>query len=247
MTSKPESLRSIAMLRNVSAMLELVYRVQDRDYGLPGMGMFTGWAGFGKSQAATFAMIKTNAVLIEANKFMRPKSLCIKICNELGLKPERSVDRLIDQLSQAFSENGRPLIIDEADHLLQHDMLELVRVIHQGSDAAIILVGEELFPQNVKAYERVDSRMLARVQAQPGDMNDLLALARIYCPGVELPDDFRQFILKTCRFSHRRMTTALSNIKAFARTKGVSVVDRDVWGPRTFDNGDAPAPRRAVA
>jgi DNA transposition AAA+ family ATPase len=247
MTNKSEGLTSIAVLRNVSSMLELVYHVQDRDYGLPGMGMFTGWAGFGKSQAATFATIKTNAILIEANKFMRPKSLCVKICGELGIKPKGNLNDLIDQIAQWFSETGRPLIIDEADHLLQHDMLELVRVIHQGSDAAIILVGEELFPQNVKAFERVDSRMLARVQAQPGDMNDLMALARIYCPGIELSAEFRQYILKTCRYSHRRITTALSNIKAFARTQGVKAVDGAVWGNRTFDNGDAPAPRRAVA
>lgn len=247
MTIKTEGLNSIAMLRNVSAMLELVYHVQDRDHNLPGMGMFTGWAGFGKSQAATFATIKTNAVLIEANKFMRPKSLCIKICSELGIKPARNLNEMIDQLSQSFSESGRPLIIDEADHLLLHDMLELVRVIHQGSDAAVILVGEELFPQNVKAFERVDSRMLARVQAQPADMSDLLQLARIYCPGVDLPEEFRRFILKTCRYSHRRITTALSNVKSLARTKGVTVVDLATWGQRTFDNGDAPAPRRAVA
>jgi hypothetical protein len=249
MANKPEGIRSIAVLRNVSDMLQLVYHLRDRDHGLPGMGMFTGWSGYGKSQAATFAMIKTNAVLIEATKFLRPKSLCIKLCHELGIKPAKNINDLIDQIVEVFSSSDRPLIIDEADYLLRHDMLDLVRIIHKGSGAAVILVGEELFPQNVAEVENVDGLMLARIQAQPADMSDLLALARIYCPDIELPEDFRRYILKSCRASHRRITTALSNIKAFARLKGLTVVDNSVWGQRAFDGGDAPAPRavRGVA
>lgn len=242
-----KDMKTIAVLRNVSAMLELVYHLRDRDDGLPGMGMFTGWAGFGKSEAATYATIKTKAVLIEANKFMRPKSLAETICFELGIKPAKTISDLIAQIGQEFAATGRPLIIDEADHLLLRDMLELVRVIQQKSHCAIILVGEELFPQNVKAFERVDSRMLLRVQAQPADMNDLLALARIRCPGVDLTAELREYILKSCRHSHRRIVSALSNIKSFARTKGITAVDREMWGNRSFDNGEAPAPRRAVA
>jgi DNA transposition AAA+ family ATPase len=247
MSDKPLTFNNIAPLRNVTAMLELAYQVRDREYGLPGFGMLYGWAGFGKSIAATYAAIKTDAVLIQANRFMRPKSLCETLCTELGLVPERAIDKMIKQIAQAFSENGRPLIIDEADHLIMRDMLELVRVIYESSEIGIILVGEELFPQNVRKWERVDSRMLSRVAAQPADLGDLNALAKIYCKGIDLDDEFKAYLLKTARYSHRRITTALSNVRSFGRTRGISAIDRELWGTRTFDNGDAPAPRKAVA
>ncbi len=247
MTETPKTFNNIAPLRNVSAMLELAYHVKDRPYGLPGFGMMYGWAGFGKSWSATYAAIKTDAVLIEMNKFTRPKSLCEMLCTELGLVPARAIDKMITQISQAFSHNGRLLIIDEADHLVQRDMLELIRAVHQQSDIGVILVGEELLPQTVRRWERVDSRMLARVAAQPADIDDLNALAKIYCSGIEVSDDFKEYILKSARYSHRRITTALANIRAFARTRGVTTVDRALWGTRSFDNGDAPAPRKAVA
>lgn len=246
MTDSPRTFNNIAMLRNVSAMLELTYHLRDRGYGLPGFGMFYGWAGFGKSVAATYTAIKTDAVLIQVNRFTRPKSLCEMLCTELGLIPARAIDKMINQISQAFSEHGRPLIIDEADHLLQRDMLELVRAVYEASDVAVILVGEELLPQNVRRWERVDSRMLARTAAQPGDLGDLNALAKIYARDIDLSDDLKDYVLKSSRHSHRRMTTALSNIRSFALTRGVKSVDRELWGSRTFDNGDAPAPRKAV-
>lgn len=238
---------NVAPLRNVSAMIELVMRVKNSEYGLPRFGTFSGFAGYGKSTAATFAANECDAIIIEAKDYWTRRSLCEALAIELGLKPKGTVASLADQIAEQLGRSDRPLIIDEADHLVKRDMLELVRGIHQSSGVGVIFVGLELFPQKLMAFEQIHSRMLGWVQAQPGDMADLQQLVTIWCPDIALEDDFKRFILTESRRSIRRMSVSLANARAFAKTRGLTRLGRKEWGTRAFDNGEAPAPRRFSA
>lgn len=238
---------NVAPLRNVSSMIELVLRVKNSEYGLPRFGAFTGFAGYGKSTAATFAANECDAIIVEAKDYWTRKSLCEALAIELGLSPKGTVAALADRIADQLARSDRPLIIDEADHLFKRDMLELVRGIHQSSGAGVIFVGLELFPQKLSAYEQVHSRMLAWVQAQPGDMTDLQQLVKIWCGDIGLEQEFLRFILAQSRGSIRRMSVSLANARAFAKTRSMTRLGLKEWGGRVFDNGEAPAPRRISA
>ena len=54
---------SIAPLRNVAALISLVERVQDRSMGLPGMAVFYGPSGWGKT-TATSCSAKSNKLFL---------------------------------------------------------------------------------------------------------------------------------------------------------------------------------------
>lgn len=56
MTESNRQFNSVAPLRNVVAMVQLVDRVISRAPTLPGMAVFYGPSGYGKSSAATYAM-----------------------------------------------------------------------------------------------------------------------------------------------------------------------------------------------
>lgn len=247
MTGQPGLYNNVAPLRNVSAMLELVERVQNSEHGLPRFGCFSGFAGYGKSTAATFTANACDAIIVEAKDYWTRRSLCDTLAVELGLKPKGTVASLAEQIAEQLVRGDRPLIIDEADHLLKRDMLELVRGIHQSSGVGVIFVGLELFPQNLRKYEQVHSRMLGWVQAQPGNMADLQQLAKIWCPDVELEPDFLKLIFETSRQSIRRMSVGLANARTFAKTRGLTQLGRREWGAQVFENGEAPMPRRGAA
>lgn len=53
---------------------------------------------------------------------------------------------MMDQIGEELSLSQRPLIIDEADFLVQKRMIEVVRDIYESSQATIILIGEEAMP-----------------------------------------------------------------------------------------------------
>ena len=90
--------KSVAPLRNVAALLELVDRVQSRAASLPGMACFYGPSGYGKTTAATFAENRFQAVRVEMKSTWSPRKLCETISLEMGQSPARTVCDMVDAI-----------------------------------------------------------------------------------------------------------------------------------------------------
>jgi len=243
MTEETGLYNNVAALRNVASLITLIDRVQNRTYGLPGMATYYGPSGYGKTTAATYSINACDTCHVEAKALWTTKTLLVEIVRELGLKPARTQSELFDQAAQALGESGRPLLLDEADHLMRDRLIEVVRGLHEASGAPVILIGEEGLPQALRRWERVHGRMLDWVAAQPATMEDVTLLARCYCPGVELAEDLRHRLLRESRHSIRRVSINLAAVKESALAQGVERMGLDDFRGRFF-TGEAPAPRR---
>lgn len=244
MTDQSYTIKSVAPLRNVSNLLALVHRVQDRPMSLPGMATFHGPSGYGKSFALIYVGNATGAIAVECKSYWtRPTPLCKAILFELGVTPARTVSEMAEQITNALARSGVPLIIDEADHLMKTSMIELVRDFYEGSGVPVILIGEEKMPQKLKKWDRIHNRMLAWVEATPSDEEDARHLARIYADGVEVADDLIARIVRVSDGNTRRISTNLNAVREFAAERGLDRVDASLWGQRTFFDGEAPEPR----
>ncbi len=247
MQQEPRLYNSVAPLRNVAALVALIDRVQSRQSGLPGMATFYGPSGYGKTTAATYAANKFDAYCVQVKWCWTGKKLCQAILTDLSIPPAGTIADMVDQISEEIARSGRPLLIDEADHLIKRNMIELVRDIYESSGAAVILIGEELLPQKLQKWERVHGRMLDWVPAEPGSMADVGHLAPIHCAGVELDEALKKKLLAVSANSIRRICVNLDRVAEFARTRGVNSVSLKDWGRGDFFTGTAPAPRRALA
>ncbi len=244
MTDQAPLYNSVAPLRNVAALCALIDRVQTRSPSLPGMAVFYGPSGFGKTTAAIYAANRYQAYAVQVKSVWTKKKLCEAILTEMGLRPARTIADMVDQVSQHLALTDRPLLIDEADHLVARKMIEIVRDIYEGCQAPVILIGEELLPQKLLEWERVHGRMLDWVRAEHGDADDVRHLAKIYARGVELTDAFIDALLVGSRLSIRRICVNLDRVQEFARTHDLERVDVSDWGDRGFFDGTAPSPRR---
>lgn len=238
---------SVAPLRNVSALLTLVDRVQTRDYGLPGMATFYGSSGYGKSSAATYTQNRTGAIHVEIQPLWRAKQMLACIAGELSLQPARTATDLFDQVADGLGKAQRTLLIDEADRIARDDMIEVVRGLYDASEVPVILIGEDQLPIKLMKWERVHGRMLDWVAAEAAEMADLQQLAPIYAQGITLGDDLKAALLTASGGSLRRISTNLSLVKSTALENGWSNVTRREWGGRQFYTGEAPPPRQAEA
>ena len=136
-------------------------------------------------------------------------------------------------------------MIDEFDYCVRNDsMIELVRDIYEGSQATLLLLGEEMLPQKLKKWERFHSRILSWIPAQPVSLQDAAALAPIYCPGVHVADDLLDHLVKLSGGSVRRVSVNLATIYEAASVEGWEVASRAAWGDRQIYTGEAP--RRGV-
>lgn len=237
---------SVAPLRNVGLFVQLVGRVQAREHGLPGLAAFYGPSGFGKSIAGSYGANHYQAYCVQMKSVWRPKKLCEAILTDLGLKPARVLADMVDQVAEHLARTQRPLIIDEADHLVAGGMIEVVRDIYESSGATIVLIGEERLPQSLAKWERVHGRMLEWVAAQPAEARDVTLLAAIYCPGVELSEDLKDALFRASKGSIRRICVNLSKVGEFAKVQGRASLTAADW-KGAFHSGEAPAPRRGLA
>lgn len=245
MTQAPGLYNSFAPLGNVVAMVELVMRLQNRTPGLPGMATYYGKSGLGKTTAAIFAGNKFQAHHVELKSRWTPRHLCEQLMAELGIDAGKrvTVSRMIDMIADQLGKTRRPLMIDEADYLFRHDMVEIARDIYEGSGAPVILIGEEHLPKKLEAYERVHGRMLDWVGAQPGSLDDVGNLAPIYAKGIEVGADLQEEILRASRNSIRRISSNLAKVKEFAATNGLRRVGLSEWGNTEFVQASAPSGR----
>lgn len=244
MTQSSQEFQSVAPLQNVELFSRLLIRLQNRQDGIPGMGCFYGPSGFGKTTATLWAMLEYEAVVVQMKSVWTKKFLCEKICEEMGVKPAKTIPEIVEQIGEALMESRRPLIIDEADFLMKGSNIEIARDIYESSEVPIILVGEEQLPNKLRKFERVHGRMLDFVPAQPVDNKDFVELCNIRCHGVEIAEDLADAMQQACNGSARRIVNNLDTARDLARTNRLERLTLADWGKTPFFTGQAPATRR---
>jgi DNA transposition AAA+ family ATPase len=237
---------TVAPLKNVAACLALVETLKRRPAHLDGVGVFSGFSGYGKSVAGQYAWNKTGAVFLEVFDYWRGKKFCQALLMELGLqKPRGTIGDMMDEIIARMGDDpDRPLIIDEADKLVDKGLIELVRDIHKATRCPVLLIGEERLPAMLEQVERMHNRVLDWVLAEPCDLADTRALARCLYPQLAIADALLDRIRAETRGTARRIATTLHEVAAFARNAGQQSLDDATYGGRIF-TGVAPKRRAA--
>lgn len=237
-----------APLKNVAAFSTLITKVVERKPHLPGMAVFSGPSGYGKSRSAIYGAGRYRAAYVECDQFTTAKSLLVLILKEIGIdRPKGTVPDLIEQAVMVMAGDvRRPLIVDEAHHIAAKRFVDVLRTLHDKSGAPVILIGEEKLPKQLEAFERVHNRMLTWVQAVPCDAEDFAALTATVCPGLTIGADLAAAILQETRGNTRRIIVNLDEAEQRAKRLGAATVD--LKGFLTFGpivGNKAPMPRAA--
>jgi DNA transposition AAA+ family ATPase len=234
---------TVALLKNVSACMEAMERLRDRGPGRPGLGVFYGHSGFGKTYSAIYVQNKTRAARVEVGDSWTRKVLLEKLCAELNVETRGTIAQLVDRVVSTLVDDDRPLIIDEADKLCDKGMIEMVRELQEASGAPVLLLGEEKLPTKIAEVERVHNRVLVWEPAQPCDLEDTRSLARLTSP-VDIADDLLERIRAQSQGRARRIVVNLDLVTECARNIGQKTMSAaDFKG--SFYTGSTPRPRGA--
>lgn len=240
--------RGHAPLTNMGLALRTTLECQDVGADSPRIGLFYGHSGYGKTIAASFVAARTGAAYIAAQSVWSQRSLLEAIAEELGIvRFDKTAPKILRQIVDQLNHEPRPLIIDETDHLVNKRSVEIIRDIHDSTQVAIMLIGEEALPGKLKEWERFDNRVLMVTPAQPASEADALKLRDHYCARVRVSDDLADLFRQRCKGVTRRIVTNLRAAQRAAAEEGVGEIDRAWWGNRPIHNGDVPARRREIA
>ncbi len=236
---------TVAPITNVARVLQLLQQLKDRDDSLPGIGLFSGPSGFGKSTAAGFAAVKFRAYYLEVQSTWTRAYFLKMLLKSMGIEPAGTIPEMSAQASEQLALSGRPLIIDEFDYFVEKGktFINLIRDLHNASSgSSILLIGEERLPSLLKKpdLERFDGRILHRALAAAMTRADLDHLNRLYVNKVEIAPDLLNSLHEQVNGSARYAVMNLINIQNFALSKGVSTINRKEWGDTPFEVGAAP-------
>lgn len=245
MTIDVSPVNTIAPLRNVALLDELLERTLGRAEGLPGFGCYFGPSGYGKSFAAMYAANRHRAYHVEVKSVWTRKHLCLSILKDMGIQPDKTVSEMVEQIGEQLALSRRPLIIDEADHLVDKGLINTVKDIYECCHGTIVLIGEEMLPHKLKPIERVHGRMFDWIGAEPGTLADTKHLARLYCRGVGVADDLLMKLQEDSAGSVRRICVNLARVHEAAIGDGLEAIDLAAWERLggVFFTGQPPARR----
>lgn len=247
----------IVPLRNVMSLLTLAQRLTDRDPRLPGMAVFYGYSGFGKTMALAHAIVNYTSVHVEVGSTWTRQDFCEAVLEELLIPAPKRLSQMVELIGKELGDTGKVLFIDEADYLIERNLMNIVRDIHdialakgaKGRGANIIMVGEENLPVKFSRVERFHGRIFDSIPAAQAALEDVEMLVPRYAPDIEIHSGLKQYLLTESRFSIRRVCSNLAKVLECAKWSGVSDVTQDHWETYSeatgveFSTGKPPKPR----
>ena len=126
MTENAPTVNTIAPLTNVALCVNALEQAINRPAHLPGLVSFYGPSGYGKSNGAAYAAVKYNAYHVECKSTWTKKAFLINILKEMGMAAKGTIPEMADAIAEQLALSGRPLIIDEFDHMVSRTIEELV-------------------------------------------------------------------------------------------------------------------------
>lgn len=234
-----------APLSNITLAAGVLERAMNRSPNLPGIVVLYGLPGLGKTESALYCANKFNGIAVELRSFFTAKNVMAAIVKEAGLVPGRTIVEMMDQLVEELRLSRRPLIIDEVDHIAEGKALQILRDIHDASQCALMLIGEDRLPEKLRRTERFRRRVLVWQQASTATERDAQQLARFYSSGVEIAEDLLKALYKASRANVARICVNIDEARDFGQTRGLKKVSLADWGDKPFYIGEAPA-RRAT-
>lgn len=236
----------IANIRNISQCYEAVSRTLQRNPLLPGISAFYGPSGFGKSTAANYVATKTNAFYVQVKSTYTKKAFAQALLREMSIPMAHTLSEMMELASAELAKSGRPLIIDEFDHLIQGNKVEIVRDLYEASQGTFLIIGEELLARKLEKWERFHGRVLNWVPALPSDISDAIQLSKIYAKSIDIDEQVLEKLVADVRGSTRRISTNLETLHEQALERGIKLVgmkELSLVLPHGFVTGESPKPR----
>lgn len=237
-----------ALIKNVASCLALVRQLQNRHPMQPNLGVFAGYSGLGKSVATLVVQNMTSAAYVEISDTWTRKKLLTSILSELGRPQAKGTlsDLEDDIIGVLARDPKRPLLIDEADKLVDKNMIEMIRMIAKKSNVPVLLIGEELLPTKLDHVDRFRDLVLETGYAQPCDLSDTRILAEKFYPDIAIADDLLDMARGKAEGRVRRICNTLHAIAKLAALRGLDAIDLAQYQGGHFSDGKLPSRREAA-
>lgn len=192
----------------------------------PSLGMASGPAGRGKTEAAKHFATQSDAVYIPPLNTRTPPMVLREIAFELAkVRPARS-DAALTIIGDEMAKDRRLIIIDEAD-LLTMCILEMLRNLNERYACPILLIGEDELKGKVSSRRRISSRIRRKMEFTPINQQDITFFFK-QALGVLIPPDASALIHHHSTGDWRPVLTAAVGIERAMKASGINEISHEL-------------------
>ncbi len=233
----------IAPTKNILSAQAAFDTLLQRSFGVPGLGLFHGKSGFGKTTSATMLYNQINGIYVAARAHDSTTSLMNRVVEELGSSPMFRISKCVDFIIEQMSMYERPLFIDEADYLMNDvRMLDTVRDIYDSTEVPVILIGMDQIPRRISSRKQFYNRISEWVEFKPADLEDVIGMADAMMEhDIRIDEGLLERLRQSASGEMRRITIGLSKIESLALANDLDCVTLEDWGDQPFHDMRSPA------
>jgi DNA transposition AAA+ family ATPase len=156
-----------------------------------------------------------------------------------------SVSKRVIEIIRVLADDPRPIILDEADHLVKKSLVDVIREISDPTHAPIIMIGEVHLPTKLQEFDLAHNRVLEWTLAEACALDDARELAKLYAGGLAIADDLLRKIVVDTDGCTRRVVTNIDRVRVFCLRQGIERINAAGYAEAIYKG--LPPPRAARA
>ena len=150
--------------KNVKQFVSLMDELQKVPPNIPKMALVYGEHGLGKSQTIQWWADKNDSVYVRANQGMTSRWLLSEIVEELGEEAYWHLHDNFEIIENILREHSKVIIVDEIDYLIDKNIIETLRDLHDKTACPVVLVGMGAADKKLARYPHLMDRIYKKLK-----------------------------------------------------------------------------------
>lgn len=214
--------------KNVRRLYKLADTLLSTDNGTPGMGLFFGAPGLGKSEAAIHMHVQKDYVYLRAKAAWSIRWFLNDLLHELNEKEEGRTKNAYNRLIEVLRIDPRLVIIDEVDHMLHNSkIIETMRDIHDESGNCFLLIGMHNAERKLKGFPHIYSRFADVIRASPIKKDEILEISEKLAE-VPMHEKAAERLYQVTNGEFRKIITWLNYLEQKAKTNSMDTIQPEL-------------------
>lgn len=212
--------------KNVKEFIGFMEELKSLPPNIPKIALVYGEYGLGKSETIKWWTFKNDCVYVRATKGMSVRWLLSEITEELGEEAYWHSQETFNMIENKLRQTPKTIIIDEVDYLINNNVIEILRDLHDRTNCPLVLVGMENIDKKLSRYPHLKDRIYKAFKFKSYESQDI---KQIVSELTEIPISLDGLeYLATRHNQFRQIVKLINKVEKLAKTNSITELNEEI-------------------